>query len=144
MGIAAIFQALSCFLTQNDLERIQKEIVHRFGNNVNDGSNVKINLNQFVELFINHRSTFEISLDALHQSFMNIIEKEDNEQMTISRDRFLEIMQRRGDKIQRDELMHCLQALTGYNRKQLKHLLPDRIDAAFFTQYILGLKPQKQ
>merc|ERR1711933_116180 len=151
--IASIFQALGCFLTQDDIERIEQEITHRFGNNISNGSNVSVDLNQFVELFVNHRSTFELSMDELHRAFMSVVDQQpmhglnDERQSIIrhtgmTREFFLETLQRLGDKMSRDELMHCFESLTGYNRKQLQNVLPQNIDTTFFTQHILGLKAE--
>ena len=152
--IASIFQALGCFLTNDDIERIESEIKHRFGNNINNGNDVSVNLEQFVELFVNHRSPFELSLDELHRAFMKVVEqqplKSTNvnggsliERTGMTRDFFLEMLQKKGDKMTRDELMNCFESLTGYNRKQLQKVLPQIIDTSFFTQHILGLKAQK-
>merc|ERR1712228_789736 len=154
--IASIFQAMGCFLTNNDIERLEDEIKHRFGNNINNSNNVSVNLEQFVELFVNHRSPFELSMDELHRAFMNLVNQQPmealsgNKQMQtvirhagMTREFFLETLQRKGDKMSRDELMNCFESLTGYNRKQLQKVLPEIIDIAFFTHHILGLKAQK-
>eukprot|EP01084_Bolivina_argentea_P023759 44373_1 len=131
--ITAIFQAMGCFLTSNDIERIGKEITSRFKNNDN-----KIDLNQFIQLFINYRSIYEMNLYELHKSFMNII-VENN----INREKLMEILQKKGDKMTRDELIECFELLTGYNKKQLNNIMPKNITPQIFIQQILGLNQQQ-
>eukprot|EP00484_Ammonia_sp_Unknown_P006082 CAMPEP_0197077038 /NCGR_PEP_ID=MMETSP1384-20130603/212416_1 /TAXON_ID=29189 /ORGANISM="Ammonia sp." /LENGTH=1094 /DNA_ID=CAMNT_0042515897 /DNA_START=27 /DNA_END=3312 /DNA_ORIENTATION=+ len=139
--IMSIFQAMGCFLTEMDVERIRKEIVHRFGYNHVKHDAVSIDLDQFIELFINYRSTFEISLDELHGAFERMMGVETN---VVSRQQFMDILEQKGDKMSRDELMSCFETLTGYKRKQLKAMLPDEMNAEFFTRNILGFKSHQQ
>eukprot|EP01083_Nonionella_stella_P142363 440304_1 len=129
--ITSIFQALGCFLTLNDVQRIEKEIAYRFGEN-------QINFDQFVQLFVNYRSSFELNVQSINKSFENITIATHDLQY------FMDVLQRKGDKMTRDEVMQCLESLTGYTRRQLKNVLPNKIDARFFTKNILGLTLQKQ
>merc|ERR1712013_469423 len=156
--ITSIFQALGSFLTNSDVERIRKEMQHRF--------NAKeIGLEQFCQLFVNYRSTFELSVEELHRCFTDIIgvaaaaDREDGkrssnsksknkkrqkgapiEELSMTREFFLDVLQKKGDKMSRDELMSCFEALTGYKRKELSNVMPNNIDPQFFTANLLGLQ----
>ena len=148
--ITAIFQALGSFSTKNDVERIRREIQHRFGGNIL-GNHCDIDIHQFIEIFINYRSTFEISMDDLHRAFMNIIgietgnkenESKRVQRISMTREFFLDMLQRKGDKMSKEEMMGCFESLTGYQRKQLGAAMPEQIDAEFFTKDILGLQQE--
>jgi len=140
--VKSIFQAMGCFLTQSDVDRIQKEIIHRFGYNMQNSNVVTIDFEQFIELFWNYRSHSQLSLDSLQSAFNNVFENEANKEN--SKEQFLQILQKNGDKMSREELMNCLQSLTGYKRAELMRLLPKHMDTAFFTKYILGLTQQNE
>mmetsp|Transcript_16249 Transcript_16249/g.24925 ORF Transcript_16249/g.24925 Transcript_16249/m.24925 type:complete len:135 (+) Transcript_16249:1-405(+) len=133
---------MGCFLTQSDVDRIQKEIIHRFGYNMQNSNVVTIDFEQFIELFWNYRSHSQLSLDSLQSAFNNVFENEANKEN--SKEQFLQILQKNGDKMSREELMNCLQSLTGYKRAELMRLLPKHMDTAFFTKYILGLTQQNE
>merc|ERR1719334_1293221 len=148
--ITSIFQAMGSFLTRSDVERIRKEMAHRF--------NAKeIALEQFCELFVNYRSTFELSVEELHRCFTDIIGVAAEDEISNSKEKKnsrkgkgplgvgdRDALQKKGDKMSRDEMMSCFEALTGYKRRELSNVMPSNIDPQFFTANILGLRECQQ
>lgn len=215
--VESIMQALGFFLSGNDMIQIKQEIAYRFGksqslkharsimndiNNINntDGKNFNvpsINLNQFIELFINYRPTYDISVNVISKVFQTLRDLEkrktkaesamrkqaflltqgtndtknntkgnnansdnnnnnnSNDQQasddesshihpsSISRSFLLDVLQKKGEKMTREELLTCFEQLTGYPRKQLQKLIPDQINVDFLATKLLGLEVQE-
>lgn len=163
---ANIFRALGYFITESGVQRLTKEIKHRFSNENRDGNEnnnsifgvdsktelaskkeTAINLEQFIELYVNYRSIFEIGADEIHMAFERIsvashhVHHEKSENMPIDRQFFFDVLQKKGEKLNREELLHCLESLTGYQRQQLQKMLPKTIDTHFLATNILGFSP---
>ena len=129
-----LFQGLGSYLNSNDSLKIKNEIEYCY-------KKTEITLNEFIKLFINHCHSFPIDNNVLKNTFNNICK---NNTTKIDKNELLNILQKRGDKLNRDEILTCLQELTGYNKTQLIDALPNKIDVNFFAQSILGFTHHQQ
>ena len=94
------------------------------------------------QVLLMSQGTNELSNNGITQT--NTID--DNESNTnvhlasLTRGFLLDILQKKGEKMTREELLACFEQLTGYPRKQLQKIIPEQINMDFLVSKLLGLE----
>ena len=92
-------QALGYYPSMQEIENMNNEIKY---SKIENGQYVKeLDLNMFVRLFVNHRPAYSIVKNQIEDALNVIINSEDNKESKgpLSKERFLEILQKEGEKM---------------------------------------------
>merc|ERR1719361_1528342 len=84
-----------------------------------------VTLDEFLQLYVNHRNSHCVQLDDIRRTFTNLGVK-----TKVGRADFLQKMQRKGELIPKTEATAALQTLCGKNR------VPDYINADVFAKML--------
>uniref|UniRef100_A0A7M4F497 Cilia- and flagella-associated protein 251 n=1 Tax=Crocodylus porosus TaxID=8502 RepID=A0A7M4F497_CROPO len=159
-----VMRAMGYYPSEEKIEDIINEV--KFSEYVATGKQVtKINLGDFIKLYINHRPAFGLSVKEIQSAFQVLGYENENGEKVIKRGDLLQLLQCRGEHMTEEELAECLSTLLGMNPEggtsELgtcdpagKHLIfclieeeiPEEITAERFTADILGLpipEPEK-
>ncbi|XP_023595065.1 cilia- and flagella-associated protein 251 [Trichechus manatus latirostris] len=128
----------------------------KFGEYVDTGKIVdKINLPDFLKVYINHRPPFGNTMTGIQHSFKVLGYTNSEGKTVIQREDFLRLLLTKGEHMTQEEMLDCLATLFGMNPEGwksepattsvkgseicLEEALPDEITAEVFTTEILGL-----
>ncbi|XP_071880756.1 cilia- and flagella-associated protein 251 isoform X1 [Anas platyrhynchos] len=160
--IPSVMRAMGFYPSEEEIEEMINEV--KFSEYVDTGEQVtKINLGDFIKLYINHRPAFGLSMKAIRRAFQVLGYDNENGDKVIDRGDLLLLLQCRGEHMTEDELAQCLAALLGRHsaggRFDLdtcdpsgaaaltEEEIPEEITAKRFTADILGLpiaEPEKR
>ncbi|XP_048820406.1 cilia- and flagella-associated protein 251 [Lagopus muta] len=160
--IPSVMRAMGFYPSEEEIEEMINEV--KFSEFVDTGEQVtKINLRDFIKLYINHRPAFGLSMKTIRQAFQVLGYENENGDKVIDRGDLLSLLQCRGEHMMEDELALCLSALLGRHpmggRSDLdvcdpsgaaalmEEEIPEQITAERFTAGILGLsiaEPEKR
>ncbi|XP_075625551.1 cilia- and flagella-associated protein 251 isoform X2 [Balearica regulorum gibbericeps] len=160
--IPSVMRAMGFYPSEEKIEEMINEV--KFSKYVDTGEQVtKINLGDFIKLYINHRPAFGLSMKNIQAAFQVLGYDNENGDKVIDRGDLLLLLQRRGEHMTEDELAECLTALLGrrpggggserdtYDPSGAAALteeeIPEEITAEIFAADILGLptaEPEKK
>eukprot|EP00076_Gallus_gallus_P045911 XP_025011449.1 cilia- and flagella-associated protein 251 [Gallus gallus] len=160
--IPSLMRAMGFYPSEEEIEEMLNEV--KFSEYVDTGEQVtKINLGDFIKLYINHRPAFGLSMKTIRQAFQVLGYDNENGDKVIDRGDLLSLLQCRGEHMMEDELALCLSALLGRHPKGgrsdldmcdpsgaaalMEEEIPEEITAERFTAGILGLsiaEPEKR
>ncbi|KGL84942.1 WD repeat-containing protein 66, partial [Tinamus guttatus] len=152
--IPFVMRAMGFYPSEEKIEEMINEV--KFSEYVDSGKQVtKINLGDFIKLYINHRPAFGLSMKKIRRAFEVLGYDNENGEKVIDRGDLLLLLQRRGEHMTEEELATCLTTLLGTNPEggisepgtcdpsgaaaSLEEEIPDEITAEIFTADILGL-----
>lgn len=157
--IPYVMRAMGFYPTEEEIEDMLNEV--KFNDYVETAKYVtEVDINQFVQLFVNHRPPFGLSAERIREAFRTLIEAttSENENRTkIKRDQLLQLLQTKGEHLMEIELAEYLTTLMGFNPEggsieeidfsavlaleEINVKLPEKFTANMFIQDILGLGP---
>ncbi|KFP12701.1 WD repeat-containing protein 66, partial [Egretta garzetta] len=160
--IPSVMRAMGFYPSEEKIEEMINEV--KFSKYVDTGEQVtKINLGDFIKLYINHRPAFGLSMKEIQRAFQVIGYDNENGDKVIDRGDLLLLLQCRGEHMTEDELARCLTTLLGkhpggggsepdtYDPSGAAALteeeIPEEITAEIFAADILGLPiadPEKE
>ncbi|XP_075372514.1 cilia- and flagella-associated protein 251 [Mycteria americana] len=160
--IPSVMRAMGFYPSEEKTEEMINEV--KFSKYVDTGEQVtKINLGDFIKLYINHRPAFGLSMKKIQQAFQVLGYDNENGDKVIDRGDLLLLLQCRGEHMTEDELVQCLTTLLGkhpgrggsepdiYDPSGAAALteeeIPEEITAEIFAADILGLpiaEPEKK
>ncbi|XP_052652805.1 cilia- and flagella-associated protein 251 [Harpia harpyja] len=160
--IPSVMRAMGFYPSEEKIEEMINEV--KFSKYVDTGEQVtKINLGDFIKLYINHRPVFGLSMKKIQQAFRVLGYDNENGDKVIDREDLLLLLQCRGEHMTEDELVQCLTTLLGrrpagggseletYDPSGAAALteeeIPAEITAEIFATDILGLpiaEPEKK
>ena len=93
-----MMRALGYYPSVQEIENMNNEIKY---SKYENGQYVKeLDLNMFVKLFVNHRPAYSIVKNQIEDALNTIVNSEENkEAKQITKERFLEILQKEGEKM---------------------------------------------
>ncbi|XP_062446338.1 cilia- and flagella-associated protein 251 [Rhea pennata] len=158
--IPFVMRAMGFYPSEEKIEEMINEV--KFSEYVDTGKQVtKINLGDFIKLYVNHRPAFGLSMKKIRRAFQVLGYDNENGEKVIDRGDLLLLLQCRGEHMTEEELAICLTTLLGMNPEggiselgtcdtsgaaALLEEIPDEITAEIFTADILGLpvpEPEK-
>jgi Ca2+-binding EF-hand superfamily protein len=125
--------ALGYFPTQLEIKNMTNEV--RYSKFSETGEYVdRIGFEDLVRLYVNHRPVFAVGPEQIRQAFEALKRHEPG---PIAREKLLELLSGRGEKMSLEELEMCLEALVG--DPSAHNVLEDEVEALDFARNILGL-----
>ncbi|XP_009878650.1 PREDICTED: WD repeat-containing protein 66 [Charadrius vociferus] len=160
--IPSVMRAMGFYPSEEKIEEMINEV--KFSKYVDTGEQVtKINLGDFIKLYINHRPAFGLSMKKIQRAFQVLGYDNENGDKVIDRGDLLLLLQCRGEHMTEDELAQCLTTLMGKRPREggsepdaydpsgaaalTEEEIPAEITAEIFTADILGLpiaEPEKK
>ncbi|KFV17289.1 WD repeat-containing protein 66, partial [Tauraco erythrolophus] len=159
--IPSVMRAMGFYPSEEKIEEMINEV--KFSKYVDTGEQVtKINLGDFIKLYINHRPVFGLSMKKIQRAFQVLGYDNENGDKVIDRGDLLLLLQCRGERMTEDELARCLTTLLGRRpggggpepdtydpsgAAALTEEIPEEITAEIFAADILGLpiaEPEKK
>ncbi|KFQ24606.1 WD repeat-containing protein 66, partial [Mesitornis unicolor] len=157
----SLMRAMGFYPSEEEVEMINEV---KFSKYVDTGEQVtKINLEDFIKLYINHRPAFGLSMTKIQRAFQVLGYDNENGDKVIDRGDLLLLLQHRGEHMTEDELALCLTTLMGKHSAGggsepdtghpsgaaalTEDDIPKEITAEIFTADILGLpiaEPEKK
>lgn len=94
-----MMRALGYYPSIQEIENMNNEI--KYSKYENQQYIKELDLNMFVKLFVNHRPAYSIVKNQIEESLNIIINSEDNKDNKgpLTKERFLEILQKEGEKM---------------------------------------------
>ncbi|NXV65082.1 CF251 protein, partial [Molothrus ater] len=152
--IPSVMRAIGFYPSEEEIEEMINEV--KFSKYADTGEEVtKINLDDFIKLYINHRPALGLSMKTIQRAFQVLGYDNKKGDKVIDRGDFLSLLQCRGEQMTEDELAECLITLLGKRpRKEGSELdthpptgaaalteedIPAEITADIFVADILGL-----
>ncbi|NWT96410.1 CF251 protein, partial [Urocynchramus pylzowi] len=152
--IPSVMRAIGFYPSEEEIEEMINEV--KFSKYADTGEEVtKINLDDFIKLYINHRPAHGLSMKTIQRAFQVLGYDNKTGDRVIDRGDFLSLLQCRGERMTEDELAECLTTLLGRRpRKEGSELdsydptgaaalteeeIPAEITAEIFVADILGL-----
>ncbi|NXD77197.1 CF251 protein, partial [Halcyon senegalensis] len=152
--IPSIMRAMGFYPSEEKIEEMINEV--KFSKYVDTGEQVtKINLGDFIKLYINHRPAFGLSMKKIQRAFQVLGYENENGDKVIDRGDLLSLLQSRGEHMTEAELAQCLTTLLGRRpagggaapdtcdpsgaAALTEEEIPAEITAEIFTADILGL-----
>ncbi|XP_078193627.1 cilia- and flagella-associated protein 251 isoform X9 [Callithrix jacchus] len=149
-----VMRAIGFYPSEEKIDDIFNEI--RFGEYVDTGKLIdKINLPDFLRVYLNHRPPFGNTLSGIHKSFEVLGYTNSKGEKAIRREDFLRLLVTKGEHMTEEEMLDCFASLFGLNPEGwksepaassvkgseicLEEELPDEITAEIFATEILGL-----
>ncbi|NXD07311.1 CF251 protein, partial [Nothocercus nigrocapillus] len=112
--IPFVMRAMGFYPSEEKIEEMINEV--KFSEYVDTGKQVtKINLGDFIKLYINHRPAFGLSMKKIRRAFQVLGYDNENGEKVIDRGDLLLLLQRRGEHMTEEELAACLTTLLGTN-----------------------------
>ncbi|XP_065548317.1 cilia- and flagella-associated protein 251 isoform X2 [Lathamus discolor] len=157
--IPSVMRAMGFYPSEEEIEEMLNEV--KFSNYVDTGEQVtKINLEDFIKLYVNHRPAFGLSMNKIQRAFRVLGYDNENGDKVIDRGDLLWLLQCRGEHMTEDELALCLTTLLGKRpggegseldtsgeAALTEEEIPAEITAEIFAGDILGLpiaEPEKR
>ncbi|NWS75442.1 CF251 protein, partial [Crotophaga sulcirostris] len=110
--IPSVMRAIGFYPSEKKIEEMINEI--KFSKYADTGEQVtKINLGDFLKLYINHRPAFGLSIKKIERAFQVLGYDNENGDKVIDRGDLLWLLQCRGECMTEDELAQCLTTLMG-------------------------------
>ncbi|NXC80310.1 CF251 protein, partial [Cercotrichas coryphoeus] len=151
--IPSVMRAIGFYPSEEEIEEMINEV--KFSKYADTGEEVtKINLEDFIKLYINHRPVLGLSMKTIQRAFQ-VLGYDNKGDKVIDREDFMLLLQCRGEQMTEDELAECLTTLLGRRaRKGASELdtcdltgaaalteeeIPAEITAEIFVRDILGL-----
>jgi len=130
--------ALGYFPTQLEIKNMTNEVKYcRFGET---GEYVdRINFDDLVKLYVNHRPVFAVGPEQIRQAFQAMKRSEPG---PLPRDVLLQLLTTHGEKMSFDELERHLEDLTG--DPSIHRALDEEVDALDFAHGVLGLSEEQE
>ncbi|NWI95264.1 CF251 protein, partial [Pitta sordida] len=152
--IPSVMRAVGFYPSEKEIEEMISEV--KFSKCVDAGEQVtKINLGDFIKLYINHRPALGLSMKSLRRAFQVLGYDNEKGDKVIDRGDLLSLLQCRGEQMTEDELAQCLTILLGRRRGRqgsepdtydpsgaaalIEEGIPAEITAETFAADILGL-----
>ncbi|XP_075390279.1 cilia- and flagella-associated protein 251 [Tenrec ecaudatus] len=149
-----VMRAIGFYPSEEKIDNMFNEI--KFGEYVDTGKLVeKINLPDFLKVYINHRPPFGNTLSGIQQSFDVLGYTNAQGKKAIRREDFLRLLQTKGEHMTKEEMLEGFATLFGLTPEgwksepaasalggaelSLEEELPDEITAEIFATDILGL-----
>ncbi|KFQ43220.1 WD repeat-containing protein 66, partial [Nestor notabilis] len=156
--IPSVMRAMGFYPSEEEIEEMLNEV--KFSNYVDTEEQVtKINLEDFIKLYVNHRPAFGLSMNKIQRAFQVLGYDNENGDKVIDRGDLLWLLQCRGEHMTEDELALCLTTLLGRRpggegsdsdtsgeAALTEEEIPAEITAEIFAGDILGLpvaEPEK-
>ncbi|XP_014730616.1 PREDICTED: WD repeat-containing protein 66 [Sturnus vulgaris] len=161
--IPSVMRAIGFYPSEKEIEEMINEV--KFSKYADTGEEVtKINLGDFIKLYINHRPALSLSMKTIQRAFQILGYDNKKGDKVIDRGDFLLLLQCRGEKMTEDELAECLTTLLRGRRPReegseldtpdltgaaalSEEEIPAEITAEIFVRDILGLpiaEPEKK
>uniref|UniRef100_A0A671EE43 Cilia- and flagella-associated protein 251 n=1 Tax=Rhinolophus ferrumequinum TaxID=59479 RepID=A0A671EE43_RHIFE len=148
-----VMRAIGFYPSEEKIEDMFNEI--RFSEYVDTGEIIdKINLPDFLKIYLNHRPPFGNTMHSIQKSFDILGYTNSKGKKVIQREDFLKLLLTRGEHMTEDEMSDCFASLLGLNPEGWKsepaassvkgsevcyeEELPDEITAEIFATDILG------
>ncbi|NXX44238.1 CF251 protein, partial [Tricholaema leucomelas] len=110
--IPFVMRAMGFYPSEQKIEEMINEV--KFSKYVDTGEQVtKINLEDFIKLYVNHRPAFGLSMTEIQRAFQVLGYDNENGDRVIDRRNLLLLLQHRGEHMTADELAQCLTTLLG-------------------------------
>ncbi|KAM8993162.1 cilia- and flagella-associated protein 251 [Ara ararauna] len=149
--IPSVMRAMGFYPSEEEIEEMLNEV--KFSNYVDTGEQMtKINLEDFIKLYVNHRPAFGLSMNKIQRAFRVLGYDNENGDNVIDRGDLLWLLQNRGERMTEDELALCLTTLLGKcprgegsepdtsgEAALTEEEIPAEITAEIFAGDILGL-----
>ncbi|NWH49739.1 CF251 protein, partial [Fregata magnificens] len=152
--IPSVMRAMGFYPSEEKIEEMINEV--KFSKYVDTGEQVtKINLGDFIKLYINHRPAFGLSMKKIQRAFQVLGYDNENGDKVIGRGDLLLLLQCRGEHMTEEELAQCLTTLLGKHPRGggsepdtydpsgaaalTEEEIPEEITAEIFAADILGL-----
>ncbi|XP_014642624.1 PREDICTED: WD repeat-containing protein 66 isoform X2 [Ceratotherium simum simum] len=149
-----VMRAIGFYPSEEEIEDMFNEI--RFSEYVDTGKLIdKINLPDFLKVYVNHRPPFGNTMSGIQRSFDILGFTNSKGEKVIRREDFLKLLLTKGEHMTAEETSDCFATLFGLNPEGWKsepaassvkgseicfeEELPDEITAEIFTTEILGL-----
>ncbi|XP_062038500.1 cilia- and flagella-associated protein 251 isoform X2 [Lepus europaeus] len=148
-----VMRAIGFYPSEEKIADMFNEI--KFSEYVNTGKIIdKINLPDFLKVYLNHRPPFGNTMSGIQQTFEVLGFTNSKGQKAIRREDFLKLLQTKGEHMTQEEMSDCFATLFGLNPEgwgsepaatSVKgseiclEELPEEITAEIFTTEILGL-----
>ncbi|NXA03971.1 CF251 protein, partial [Sapayoa aenigma] len=152
--IPSVMRAIGFYPSEKEIEEMINEV--KFSKCPDAGEQVtKINLGDFIKLYINHRPALGLSMKSLKRAFQVLGYDNEKGDKVIDRGDLLSLLQCRGERMTEDELAQCLTTLLSRRRGRggsepdtydpsgaaalIEEEIPAEITAEIFAADILGL-----
>ncbi|NXB76744.1 CF251 protein, partial [Donacobius atricapilla] len=152
--IPSVMRAIGFYPSEEEVEEMRNEV--KFSKYADTGEEVtKIDLGDFIKLYINHRPALGLSMKTIQRAFQVLGYDNKKGDKVIDRGDFLSLLQCRGEQMTEDELAECLSTLLGRRPRQggseldtcdptgaaalTEEEIPAEITAETFVADILGL-----
>ncbi|XP_059104988.1 cilia- and flagella-associated protein 251 [Peromyscus eremicus] len=149
-----VMRAIGFYPSEEKIEDMFNEI--KFSEYVDTGNLIdKINLPDFLKVYLNHRPPFGNTMTGIQESFNILGFKNSEGKMVIRREDFLNLLLTKGEHMTEEEMYDCFATLFGLKPEGwklepastsvkdpeicLEEELPDEITAEIFATEILGL-----
>ncbi|KAM5237726.1 cilia- and flagella-associated protein 251 [Ctenodactylus gundi] len=149
-----VMRAIGFYPSEEKIEDMFNEI--KFSEYMDTGKLIdKINLPDFLKVYLNHRPPFGNTMGAIHKSFSVLGFTNSQGKKAIRREDFLKLLLTKGEHMTEEEMTDCFATLCGLNPEGwksepaasagpgseicLEEELPDEITAEIFATDILGL-----
>ncbi|XP_076416932.1 cilia- and flagella-associated protein 251 isoform X2 [Peromyscus maniculatus bairdii] len=149
-----VMRAIGFYPSEEKIEDMFNEI--KFSEYVDTGNLIdKINLPDFLKVYLNHRPPFGNTMTGIQESFDILGSKNSEGKMVIRREDFLNLLLTKGEHMTEEEMHDCFATLFGLKPEGwklepastsvkdpeicLEEELPDEITAEIFATEILGL-----
>ncbi|NXB19238.1 CF251 protein, partial [Rhagologus leucostigma] len=110
--IPSVMRAIGFYPSEEEIEEMINEV--KFSKYVDTGEQVtKINLGDFLKLYINHRPALGLSMKTIQRAFQVLGYDNEKGDKVIDTGDFLSLLQCRGEQMTEDELAECLTTLLG-------------------------------
>ncbi|NXO76942.1 CF251 protein, partial [Sitta europaea] len=110
--IPSVMRAIGFYPSEEEIEDMINEV--KFSKYADTGEEVtKINLDDFIKLYINHRPALGLSMKTIQGAFQVLGYNNKKGNKVIDRGHFLSLLQCRGEQMTEDELAVCLTTLLG-------------------------------
>jgi Ca2+-binding EF-hand superfamily protein len=124
--------------SEQEVEDILNEV--KFSQYVETGEFVsKIDLGDFIKLYINHRPAFGLSIDVVSNAFSTLSGAGGG---SIDRNQLLKLLESKGEHLTSDELVECINIFygkAGLDFDEITEYLPGAITQEYFVNDLLGL-----
>ncbi|XP_033076214.1 cilia- and flagella-associated protein 251 isoform X2 [Trachypithecus francoisi] len=149
-----VMRAIGFYPSEEKIDDIFNEI--KFGEYVDTGKLIdKINLPDFLKVYLNHKPPFGNTMSGIHKSFEVLGYTNSKGKKAIRREDFLRLLVTKGEHMTEEEMLDCFASLFGLNPEGwksepatssvkgseicLEEELPDEITAEIFATEVLGL-----
>lgn len=160
--IPSVMRAIGFYPSEEEIEEMINEV--KFSKYADTGEEVtKINLGDFIKLYINHRPALSLSMKTIQRAFQALGYDNKKGDKVMDRGDFLLLLQCRGEQMTEEELAECLTTLLGRRPRKggaeldtsdltgaaalSEEEIPEEITAEIFVRDILGLpvaEPEKK